>query len=29
VWTLYVCPACGEEVSETVIPRQPPEPNRQ
>jgi hypothetical protein len=28
VWTLHVCPECGEEVYETVMPRQPPEPNR-
>jgi predicted RNA-binding Zn-ribbon protein involved in translation (DUF1610 family) len=29
VWTLHVCPECGEEVSEAVIPRQPPKSNRQ
>ena len=29
VWTLRVCPACGEKVYETVVPRPLPEPDRQ
>jgi hypothetical protein len=28
VWTLHGCPACGGDVSETVMPRQPPKSNR-
>ena len=28
IWTLRVCPACGEEVYETVIPRPLPAPDR-
>ena len=28
VWTLRVCPECGEEVYETGIPRPLPEPER-
>ena len=28
LWTLHVCPECGEEVYETGIPRPLPEPER-
>jgi hypothetical protein len=28
LWTLRVCPACGDEVYETGILREPPEPQR-
>ncbi len=28
VWTLRVCPACGEEVYKTVIPGRPPQEPR-
>jgi uncharacterized Zn finger protein len=25
VWTMLVCPECGEEVHQTLIPQQPPQ----